>query len=43
MLIHHSKMPHQPADYRKLQEGVAFVPKSVAAIRKRTAESTNGR
>jgi hypothetical protein len=43
MGIHHSKMPHQPADYRKLQKDPAFRAQMVAAIRKRTAESTNGR
>jgi hypothetical protein len=43
MRIHHSKMTHQPADYRKLQKDPTFRAQMVAAIRKRTEESTNGR
>ncbi len=41
-MVHHSKMPHQPEDYRKLQKDPVFRAHMVTAIRKRNAESTNG-
>jgi hypothetical protein len=42
MLVHHSKMLHQPADYREMQNDPAFRAQMVAAICRRNAESTNG-
>jgi hypothetical protein len=37
------EMPHQPSDYDKLRKDPAFRAHLVAAIRKRNAESKNGR
>jgi hypothetical protein len=37
-----TRMPHQPADYRKLRADPAFRAHMVAAIHKRNAESKNG-
>jgi hypothetical protein len=37
-----SKMPHQPADYRKMRADSAFRAHMVSAINKRNAESKNG-
>lgn len=42
MAIHYSRMPHQPADYRRLRDDPAFRAHMVAAIRKHNAESRNG-
>jgi hypothetical protein len=40
--VHATKMPHQPADYRKLRADPAFRAHMVSAIHKRNAESKNG-